>query len=908
MTKPKPQIVVAGDVAIDWVGVRVPAFSRRDDTHNWLLKPSIPACPRLGGAYLLKRYVGLACDDGYDVVGPAEPAGPIENVPPSRILHSMITVQRATKDGVYRVQDFNGFAGPLTDSPAPMTCTGNLKTAQVVVIDDVGNGFREDGSRWAWPLVIERMDGNPDAKPSVIYKMGAPLFTGALWRETLAHHRDRMIVIIEADELRELGAHVSRRLSWERTAADTAYHVEHDHRLKDARACAHLIVRFGVDGALHSTKVGGRWCHRLFFDPERPEGGFESDLEGTMVGLADAFTAALVGALCRPEFPKVADSHTLRLADGVREGIHASRRLLRKGFGRTPEDDPDTQPPGVGPRSGTAAATAVDSLDRRLPRLDIGLCGGSGAAGAGTGGGEFDLDPAAALFVSWHEYPPVIPKPVALTKGKPATTGLIQDVLLPSLAVDRENSLGGRGWTILDAWHVARPEHIPYDIVLRGLKSAPGLPRAQFGDFVTVDRAEIESFRAIANLIREYLHRPVVKRPLCIAVFGQPGSGKSFGVREVAKSLGGVKDVSFNVAQFESARALVDAFHALRDVSIDAKVPLVFFDEFDCNDLKWLSPFLESMQDGVFTDAGRQHPIGKAIFVFAGGTSDTHQDFVTKSTSFAAQKAPDFVSRLRGFVNIAGPNRETDARADDKTHRLRRAVVLRSMLERHKLDDVSCVDFGVLRAMIDVSRYKHGVRSMEAILDMSLLSETSRFDQAAMPSAAQLEMHVDAAEFYRLMHGPTPLWDRREELAKAIHEKFRQDNAANKDPDDESMRAWDDLLDEFRDSNRHQADFIPVQLDAIGCEITTGPPASFTGFSPGEIAQLAEREHERWEAERRLGGWCFGRVEKPRHIHHDLLPWLDLDDGTQEYDRNAVKAIPGLLAAHYLRVRRRAMR
>ena len=33
------------------------------------------------------------------------------------------------------------------------------------------------------------------------------------------------------------------------------------------------------------------------------------------------------------------------------------------------------------------------------------------------------------------------------------------------------------------------------------------------------------------------------------------------------------------------------------------------------------------MQDGVFRAGDSVHPIGKAIFVFAGGTSSTYQQF-----------------------------------------------------------------------------------------------------------------------------------------------------------------------------------------------------------------------------------------------------------------------------------------
>ncbi len=61
------------------------------------------------------------------------------------------------------------------------------------------------------------------------------------------------------------------------------------------------------------------------------------------------------------------------------------------------------------------------------------------------------------------------------------------------------------------------------------------VPWGQFGNLLTVDRQEIESYRSIRNLVAEYAGNKQVARPLSIAVFGTPGSGKSFGVTEMAK-------------------------------------------------------------------------------------------------------------------------------------------------------------------------------------------------------------------------------------------------------------------------------------------------------------------------------------------------------------------------------------
>jgi hypothetical protein len=145
------------------------------------------------------------------------------------------------------------------------------------------------------------------------------------------------------------------------------------------------------------------------------------------------------------------------------------------------------------------------------------------------------------------------------------------------------------------------------------------VPWGQFGELLTVDRQEIESYRSIRNLVGEYARQKKVSRPLSIAVFGTPGSGKSFGVTEMAKSLlpDQIVTITFNLSQFDSPIDLLSALHQVRDIGLSGKIPLVFWDEFDTSlgetPLGWLRYFLAPMQDGKFQEAHISHPIGRAI-------------------------------------------------------------------------------------------------------------------------------------------------------------------------------------------------------------------------------------------------------------------------------------------------------
>lgn len=119
------------------------------------------------------------------------------------------------------------------------------------------------------------------------------------------------------------------------------------------------------------------------------------------------------------------------------------------------------------------------------------------------------------------------------------------------------------------------------------------------GNFhLPVDSSEARQCAAIRGLIDDYSNRKSVERPLSIAVFGPPGSGKSFGVKEIVKHAEKYeKPVTINLAQVtdeeELSKALDDAFGGRGSDGI----PAIFFDEFDSERLRWLKWFLAPMQD-----------------------------------------------------------------------------------------------------------------------------------------------------------------------------------------------------------------------------------------------------------------------------------------------------------------------
>ncbi len=302
-------------------------------------------------------------------------------------------------------------------------------------------------------------------------------------------------------------------------------------------------------------------------------------------------------------------------------------------------------------------------------------------------------------------------------------------------------------------WHLAKT------IVLDGDSSVDlGLPVERMGAWVSVDRTEIEGVRSVRLIVDQYLSQKRQPRPLNLAVFGPPGSGKSFAVKQMANEwkAGGerIEILEFNVAQFSSTDDLVTSLQRVRDAAVTQTLPLVFWDEFDATfenrEFGWLSRFLAPMQDGAFLEDGVVRPIGPAIFVFAGGLHATLASFKECAEVLKGAKGTDFLSRLRGHIDILGPNPPVE-NTMDMTFMLRRALLLRAQLvakAKHLATDGRInIDPGVLRAFLMVDQFLHGARSMEALIEMSGLSSRLRFERSALPTPYQMALHVDTSTF-----------------------------------------------------------------------------------------------------------------------------------------------------------------
>ena len=859
-------ILISGDVTIDW-NIAHDNHSGEEISQTWNPNSWTRANSQRGGAALLADLVKAVAQTKADstktkfeiLSSTATPDKIFPSDPQFHHSYSLWSQYKSPTGKAWRVDSFLGLdlkSSRNTGSDAIQSTQILDKPAEadLIILDDANLGFRDHSELWPKALT------SAGKSPWIVVKMASPIAQGPLWEHLLKNHADRLVVILTANDLRLTEVQISQGLSWERTAQDVAWELVHNPHVNSLARCAFVVLSFGTEGAVLLSRPDPNGKNqpplathcRLFFDPEAIEGTWIQNYPGGMIGYTSCLTAGLVNQLMISE-----DHPDIPL--GIQTGFSALRQLHQNGY----EGDP----------------TPDGKFTVRFPIQNI-----------------------ARVLTE--------------TAGPLADVKVQDPVRSIELANQTQQS---KYWTILHDRHQHDLDQVAVQTVLEGIEKAlPDVPFGKFGYLVTVDRQEIESFRAICTLVDEYLKQDRPKRPLSIGVFGSPGSGKSFGITQVANSLapGKIEKLEFNLSQMISSGELPDALHQVRDVVLEGKIPLVFWDEFDSplggNELGWLRYFLAPMQDGAFREGQITHPIGRSIFVFAGGTSHTMAGFGQGLSEDEARgaKVPDFASRLKGYVNVLGPNSQQGE--EDPHTIIRRAILLRSIMLRNQPDLFQNkklnIDQGVLKAFLHISKYKHGVRSIETILTMSQLASKTRFARSSLPSESQLDLHVNGQEFLALVQQVNLEGELLEKLASIHHQIFCQQMEekgykygpiTNDDGKTHSaLLPWEDLPEDEKEQNRSAVRDIPQKLGRIGYVMIPARSNEPAEFPKGEedLELLSKMEHERWMNVKLKTGWVFAQeTNKLKKQHSALVPWEDLPETEKDKDRDLVRAIPQLL-------------
>ena len=876
-----PSVVVTGDLVLDhhlYEGDRA-AFHERSSRGTHLLE-------EIGGSLLTHRLIQAAFNESFaeeirrwrQAVKEAKKKQTAAPPPPAQLISTfglrLPTVRRwpeqlvgyaswspqsapGKKDSFWRVSRASGYGSPRTirkphdgrpseDSilRAGKTLSGD---AGILVLDDAGDLFRRQDHAPLWRLPPEA----PALPEHIVLKLAGPIGKGDLWDRLMGSEpQKRLIVVLSARLLRRSTIRLSRGLSWERTAEHLRSAITENPDLRPLLEARDVIVSFDGDGAVWiDNSVPDRPSASLVFDPEHVEGEWTtaSRVSGEVFGYQACIAAAVAFTLATKRGSAPAD-----LNAAIERGLAAARDLRLHGHGMAVSEK-----------------------------------------GVFTQGGGFPAERLARVIVHpVHRF---------------ARTALPWANAVPA------------SWSILASAHGSGSSRQPLygfarQLTIRGESVLNHVPHLRIGQLLAVGRDEIEALRGLKRILEAYRSHGSGKKPLSIGVFGKPGSGKSFAVKQLAIGIFGSPDkkeyegwLEFNLSQFAGPVDLIGALHQVRDRALQGLIPVVFWDEFDARQHWWLQYLLAPMQDGRFQEGQGTHPIGKCVFIFAGGVAQNLETFGPppgqSDTAFTAAKGPDFKSRLDGYFNVIGPNPEEQV--DDIFFPVRRALFVRNFLGCKPGDELH-IDSGLLTALLEIPAYRHGARSVEKVLEPLTaarnLAPKSPLRRSQLPAPNQLKLHVNDDEFHALCARDVPVMtdDVIAQIARAIHETWRT-IAQTQGWKPRYDMPYDDLPPDVKRSNEAAARRIPDILALIGLHIVKGlttpdEEAAITKQLARHLGALAEEEHNGWMANAEAEGWRFAEVrDDDKRLHDCLRPFHELREKDKDKDRETVSHYPDFL-------------
>jgi ATPase family associated with various cellular activities (AAA) len=837
----KVEIIVIGDVYWDTVIFPLPSDHKNTDRPQ----NAYARIDRPGGAWLLETLIETATGikvKGYGTKKPKDNEYGIDiedmrdddKLRPDNCPRALTVMELCYKDAeekekekVYRIRSRRGYGWVQPGGKYPLKAEEYIKlnakveqkltkspgVSRIVVISETENHpFRSVKENVEFVKKIASLKNS-----YLVFFMAHPLGEGALWNMIKENKDlvDRTLVVISAASLRAGGLYVREQAAQETIARELARKFVKT-KIQDLNECPHIVVRFDYDSVFHYD-TRKKYCENdtvegCFDNYLRPfEGGPQTNpgRYGTMAGYGKILVASVVEEMAEGiKTGKPFDRLGKGICDGLRRGAaHFRNGFAAKGF----EDNYLTKGEEPTPfenlfkKRTSENSTPIKELFRQSyidddgePKLKE----------------KVDLLPLLAKvhmpcdekrLETWSRVEGLEKEIKEINDQNKTFDSCLVDVVKVGLEKALEEHKINVSDLPEDEWPIA-------------------CPFLKLGALISIERDELDGFNDVYVLIQKYLQDDSSKKPLSLAVFGPPGTGKSFAVQEIMKAAGSPSGKSAtadilenNLSQFTEPKSLARAFHKAQDVALSGKVPLVFFDEFDASlpdqPYGWLKYFLSPMQDGKFkaADSEDSYTVGRAIFVFAGGINPEFKKFKDETTTDVGKnaKVPDFISRLRGHLNILsinnglevedksekkpeivqaidrltqtiniigsdkkiiGSDKKEEDSPDKETSEakqkidcrllLRRAILLRSVLEKEANEIIDSkkqarIDDGVINAFLRIDRYEHRMRSMEAIVKMAR-PDKNWLRVASLPSRDQLGMHVDAARFLELAQPEEP--------------------------------------------------------------------------------------------------------------------------------------------------------
>jgi ATPase family associated with various cellular activities (AAA) len=269
--------------------------------------------------------------------------------------------------------------------------------------------------------------------------------------------------------------------------------------------------------------------------------------------------------------------------------------------------------------------------------------------------------------------------------------------------------------------------------------------------YSTVDGALIDEIKSKVKRITSYIEDRTAHRPLTFILTAEPGSGKSYFVKCLAKDCG-TPLVTANVASLETMSELGYWIDAIRDHKTQDETPVLLIDEADSKP-EGVSAFLPLLWDGLFSWQGRTLKIGRCVIVLI-ASNERLRRYIEDGTADAGLKTEfpkieDLLSRINGGVMKLG---SIDDRRLDKL-----CIALMSI--RGRFTALKGVQLPFLKLLTN-TRFLHSVRSMEALIEYfpapgadNILRVTPDFENTLVDHFLKRENFRSNVFAFHLEHG-----------------------------------------------------------------------------------------------------------------------------------------------------------
>ena len=247
-----------------------------------------------------------------------------------QIVHSVSNVRSFNDDkpAIVHINKFYGYSFQhLNGNNEKLLLEVNPDESDMIIIDDADNGIRSDENIW-----IEQLSENKK-NFHILHKIYWPLTGNHLLTKLTDKYSDKMIVICNADDLREHGLKISKQLSWDKTIEDFHDEFHANPKFASLRKCGILIVRFGLEATLTIVKKlsapDGKKKEEstFYYFPSKYEGQIFEEAKKYMQGMTIAFIAAMVKELLNY---KESDQPALKNTDVAKDQFQPFTEYLSK--------------------------------------------------------------------------------------------------------------------------------------------------------------------------------------------------------------------------------------------------------------------------------------------------------------------------------------------------------------------------------------------------------------------------------------------------------------------------------------------------------------------------------------------------------------------------------------------------